>query len=80
MADKDYSTTDFYTTAVLIFSGFEVTHVTSHGPREEVKRFHFQDSPELQSVIMLYMNGKLEGNIRAFRNAIDTVKDMVHAG
>lgn len=78
--DNRYVTSDFYTTAVLILSGFEVLEVTSHGPDRRVKKFHFEDTEELQKVIMDYMNGKLEGNIRAFRNSIETVKDMVHSG
>ena len=80
MDETDYSTTDFYTTAVLLFSGFDVTQITSHGPKGEVKRFHFENTPELQAIVMEYMNGKLTGNIRQFRNAIDTVKDMLHSG
>lgn len=78
--EKRYTTGDFYTTAVLLFTGFEVLEVTSHGPDGRVKKFHFEDTPELNKVIMDYMNGKLEGNIREFRNSIETVKDMVHSG
>lgn len=80
MDESKYVTSDFYTTAVLILSGFEVLEVTSHGPALKVKKFHFENTAELQEVIMSYMNGKLEGNIRAFRNSIETVKDMVHSG
>ena len=80
MGEDRYVTSDFYTTAVLILNGFEVLEVTSHGPTLKVKRFHFKDTEKLQKVIMDYMNGKLEGNIRAFRNSIETVKDMVHSG
>jgi hypothetical protein len=75
-----YSTTDFYTTAVLIAQKFEVKQITTEGPGNRVKRFHFDDSAELKAVIMKYMNNTLSGNIREFRNAIETVKDMVHSG
>lgn len=76
--DERYTTTDFYTTAVLIHQGFEILEVTSHGPDGRVKRFHFEDTPKLREVIMAYMNGKLEGNIRDFRNSVETVKDLLH--
>lgn len=79
MADR-YSTGDFYTTAVLLFSGFDVVEITSSGPDGRVKKFHFENSPELQQVIMDYMNRRLVGNIRQFRDSIETVKDMVHSG
>lgn len=75
-----YDTTDFYTTATLILKGYEVKKITGEGTNGKVKRFFFEDSQELRSTIHLYMNAKLEGNIRHFRNAIDNVKDMVHSG
>ncbi len=78
--EKNYSTTDFYTTAVLLAKDFEVIEVTNEGPGDRVKRFHFQDTGELRSTILSYMNRKLEGNLREFRDAIETVKDMVHSG
>ena len=77
---KEYSTTDFYTTAILIAQKFEVKNITTEGPAGRVKRFHFDENAELKAVIMKYMNNTLSGNLREFRNAIETVKDMVHSG
>jgi predicted secreted protein len=77
--ENGYSTTDFYTTAVLISQEFQVTEVTKEGHQGKVKRFHFDKTPEVQGVVMNYINGKLEGNIRDFRNAIETVNDMVYS-
>ena len=77
--EHGYSTTDFYTTAVLISQEFQVTDVTREGHQGKVKRFHFDKTPDVQEVVMSYINGKLEGNIRSFRNAIETVKDMVYS-
>ena len=77
--EHGYSTTDFYTTAVLISQEFQVTEVSREGHQGKVKRFHFDKTPEVQEVVMSYINGKLEGNIRDFRNAIETVKDMVYS-
>lgn len=74
-----YSTTDFYTTAVLISQNFEVVNLTSEPPSNKVKRFHFKDSPELRKTIMAYTNKTLDGNIRDFKEAIETVKEMVHS-
>ena len=79
MEEGMYATTDFYTTAVLIAQKFEVKEITTEGPGNRVKRFHFEDSKELKEVIMKYMNNTLNGNLREFRNAIETVKDMVHS-
>ena len=78
-SSNGYSTTDFYTTAVLISQSFPVVEVTKEGHGGKVKRFHFKKTPEVQKVVMDYINGKLEGNIRNFRNAIETVKDMVYS-
>lgn len=75
-----YSTTDFYTTAVLVYKKFEVKKITVDKQGGRVKRFHFENSDELQETIMSYMNSTLEGNLREFRNSIETVKDMVHSG
>jgi len=83
---KPYSTTDFYTTAVLKTLKFEIIEITNHLPNGKedpdgrVKRFHFEDTPELRDVVMKYMNGTLEGNLRDMRNGIEAVKDMVHSG
>ena len=74
-----YSTTDLYTTAVLLFSDFHIVKVTSHGDSGRVKRFHFEDSEELQNTILQYMNGTLHGDIRKFRNSIEVTKDLVHS-
>ena len=80
MVEKSlYSTTDFYTTAILISQKFEVKEVTNEGPGSRVKRFHFDDSKELRETIMKYMNGALLGNLREFRNAIESTKDLVHS-
>jgi predicted secreted protein len=78
--ENTYKTTDFYTTAVLISQKFEVKEISTQGPNDKVKKFHFEDTPELREIIMKYMNGTLEGNLREFRNAIETVKDAVHSG
>ena len=75
-----YSTTDFYTTAVLIANKFKVLEVTKEGPGNKVKRFHFEDNKELRQTILAYMNRQLVGNVRDFRDGIETVKDMVHSG
>lgn len=80
MAQETYSTTDFYITAVLIALKFEVESISKEGPNDRVKRFHFANSDELDLVILRYMNGTLEGNLKEFKQAIETVKDMVHSG
>jgi len=78
--DGKYTTTDFYTTAVLVLKKFEVLEIRAQGPNGKVKRFIFEDTQELRDTILSYMNGSMEGNLREFRNAIETVKDMVHSG
>lgn len=80
MSDETYSTTDFYITAVLIALGFEVENISKEGPSDRVKRFHFENSEELNKTILKYMNGTLEGNLKGFKQAIESVKDMVHSG
>lgn len=86
MSDELYNTTDFYTTAVLLEGGFEIVEIKrekpngTEDPKGKVRRFFFQNSPELKEAIMSYMNKKRMGNLRAFRDAIETVKDMVHQG
>lgn len=81
MAEEDrYTTTDFYITAMLIAKDFEVRRISKEGPDDRVKRFHFEDDQELQDTILAYMNGSLEGNLKGFKQAIETVKDMVHSG
>lgn len=76
--DTIYSTTDFYTTAMLISQNFEVMNVTKEGSEGKVKRFHFKKTEEVDDVILRYVNGNLEGSIRDFKNAIECVKDMVY--
>jgi len=76
----EYTTTDFYTTAILRTLEFVVKEVRNEGPGKKVKRFVFVDTPELRAAVLEYMNGTLEGNLRSFRNAIENVKDMVHSG
>lgn len=78
--EQEYSTTDFYTTACLLSQEFKVQEVTTEGPGNKVKRFHFKDTEELRKMILSYMNRDLTGNLRQFRDAIETVKDMVHSG
>lgn len=77
---NDYYTTDFYTTAVLRMSGYEVKKIIIEKPGGNRKKFAFEDSPELRQIVLDYMNGTIEGNLREFKNAIDNVKDMVHSG
>ncbi len=76
-ATVNYSTTDFYTAAVLMSEGFKVLKVTTK-PGGTTKTFHFPDSVELRDIQMRYVNGTLEGNIRQFKNFIETVKDLLH--
>jgi hypothetical protein len=78
-APKLYSTTDFYTTAVLICQNFAVENVTTEGPSGKVKRFHFRDTSELRDVIRRYINGQLQGDLRSFKNAIEATKDLIHS-
>jgi len=74
-----YTTTDFYTTAVLVYKKFKVIAINRVGSGK-TKKFVFEDTPELRETILSYMNGEMEGNLREFRNAIDATKDMVHSG
>ena len=77
---ETYNTTDFYITAMLIAEDHEVISITTEGPDNRVKRFHFDDSEELRSKVLQYMNGKLNGSYKKFKQAIETTKDMVHSG
>lgn len=77
--EGNYSTTDFYTAALLICLECEVLEISTEGPKNKVKRFHFEDSPQLRKDILDYMNKKRTGNLRDFRDAIETVKDLVHS-
>jgi hypothetical protein len=74
-----YGTTDFYTAALLICLNYEVKKITTGQPNKKVKTFHFEDSEGLRKDILDYMNSKREGNLRDFRDAIETVKDLVHS-
>lgn len=74
-----YSTTDFYITAVLLLRKYKIKETTLEGPKDKVKRFHFDDSDELREVILSYTNGDLVDNIREFKNSIECVKDLVHS-
>lgn len=75
---KEYATTDFYTTAMLVYKKFPVIKITAEGNNGRVKRFHFEDTDELRQAILCYMNGQMEGNLRDFRNSIESIKDAVH--
>ena len=74
---EEYLTTDFYTAAVLIAQGFELLRTSNSTPK--VKTFHFKRTPELAAVQHQYLTGSLSGNIRQFKNAIETVKDILHS-
>ena len=73
-----FSTTDFYATAVLISKGHKVAKVESHHRDSKIKVFFFKKTPAISNLLMSYANGDLAGNIREFKNAIDTVKELVH--
>jgi len=77
--EKDYSTSDFYTAAVLIAFGFELTDITPSTKDSKVKIFHFADSDELRNTRMMYANGKLLGNIKKFKQAVEEVKELLHS-
>lgn len=81
----EYTTTDFYTAALLISQKYEVLRVSREGPRFDsnnqgkTRRFHFEDSPELQKDIMDFMNNKKTGSLRDYRDAIEITKDLIHS-
>ena len=83
--DKTYTTTDFYTAALLVSQKYEIVEVTREGQKSDkdglgrTRRFHFVDSPELQKDIMDFMNNKKTGLLRDYRDAIETIKDLVHS-
>lgn len=83
--DKVYTTTDFYTAALLVSQKYEILEVTREGTKLDrdglgrTRRFHFVDTPELQKDIMDFMNNKKMGLLRDYRDAVETIKDMVHA-
>jgi hypothetical protein len=80
-----YSTADFYTAALLICLRYEIVEVTREGVESRrdgkgrTRRFHFYDSKELRQDLMDYMNNKKVGNLRDYRDAIETVKELVHS-
>ena len=76
---KEYSTTDFYITAMLLSQNFKLRHIKNEGDSKRIKRFFFEDSDKLNTSIIDYSNGSLTGNIRGFRQSIDIVKDLVHS-
>ena len=73
-----FSTKDFYITAVLLTKGFEIKSIDTEGFNKKIKRFAFDDTPELQEVVRMYTNARLEGNLKDFKNAIETVKELCH--
>lgn len=83
--DKVYTTTDFYTAALLVSQKYEILEVTREGAKLDkdglgrTRRFHFADTPELQKDIMDFMNNKKMGLLRDYRDAVEIIKDMVHA-
>lgn len=80
-----FTTTDFYTAALLVYCEYEILEVTREGPPDKrdnlgkTRRFHFEPSDQLNEDIMNYRNGKKEGNLKKFKEAIETVKDLVHS-
>ena len=51
--EHGYSTTDFYTTAVLISQEFQVTEVSREGHQGKVKRFHFDKHLRFNSCMQI---------------------------
>lgn len=85
MSEELYSTTDFYTAALLICCDYDVQKVTRENgggeedPRGRVCRFWFSESPELRQDILSFTNGKKDGSLKKFKEAIETVKDLIHS-
>ena len=84
MEKEVYTTTDFYTAALLVSLEYEIKEVTREGKPDrdgkgKTRRLHFEDSEQLQKDIMAYMNNKKKGLLRDFRDAIETIKDLVHS-
>jgi len=74
---NNYITSDFYITALLLSFGHEILEISSTAGGK-IKHFHFEDTSDLRKLLLMYMNGKLEGNLKLFKDAILTVKDMIH--
>ena len=71
-----FSTSDLYTSAVLLCLDHRITDITAEG---KIKTFHFENTEELNRDVFDYVNGKKLGNLRDFRDAIERVKDLIHA-
>lgn len=79
-----FTTTDFYTAALLVYCNYEILKVTREGHEDKrdglgkTRRFHFDESDQLNKDIMDFRNGKKIGNLRKFKEAIECTKDLVH--
>jgi len=73
-----FSTNDLYTTAILIACGFPMVEVDTNDDTGR-KTFYFDNTEDLKKSLMAYRNGTLTGNLKNFKNAIENVKDIVHA-
>lgn len=71
----EYTTTDLYTVAVLVSQGYPIEEVRG----DSRKKFVFKDNEQLRTCIRDFMNGALKGDLRNFKNAIETVKDLLHS-
>lgn len=82
---EEFTTTDFYTAALLVFCEYEILKVTREGKEDrrdglgKTRRFHFESSDKLKQDIMDFSNGKKHGSLRKFKQAIEIVKDLVHS-
>jgi hypothetical protein len=82
---EEFTTTDFYTAALLVHSEYEIRGVTREGPEDKrdglgkTRRFHFTNSEELSREILDFRNGKKTGSLKKFKEAIETIKDLVHS-
>ena len=82
---EKFTTTDFYTAALLVYCEYEILEVTREGDPDrrdgqgKTRRLHFEQSDALKKDIMDYRNGKKEGNLKKFKESIETVKDLVHS-
>jgi hypothetical protein len=78
-AAASFNSTDFYIVAMLVSQGFPIINIGNEGRDGKVKRFHFVDTEELRAAILKYTNGILEGNIKGFKNSIESIKDILHS-
>ena len=82
---EKFTTTDFYTAVLLVFCEYEILEVTREGKPDsrdglgKTRRFHFDACDQLQQNIMDFRNGKIEGSLRKFKEAVETVKQLVHS-